>query len=633
MAVLDILLYSSDKSQLLSYQDNDGKMTTEIEFTFTHNCKIVYAIEKWALIEVCDKTHNALKALENKYDIETKRHIRKLHGFISKMHDGEYFYYMNKDEVSIVERKAAIQCINMLKKGIVDVRDIHNKVFKYYSVLNNTFEYISFGFDGIEVWVGEKEKENRTCRFCGGKVPDVTFDKIAHAVQDALGNKLLFCYEECDKCNHGLAPVEDNFRKLMDFRRAMYHISRKGTTKAPTVVGKNFIIKADNNGKPALYLMEEELPKDINKTKRFIHHLELATTMTNEKMYKALCKMVIDMLPSSELSHFENTIRWIRSDKDIVPDALPSILLTVLPTDKVIYKQPVLDILLNKRGHLEHSPFCTAIIWIYDIAYLFCVPLADLDGGMYKYDKDLKLHWKLIHQLLRINGWQQQNTSDDKFSTPWVNWDINPELPNIHILPKSNPIFSECFIREKDIQDAGLPVYDDAGISLCRVEATQFILSYKGIISDSDLRDVTNHIGGPEFTLDPINKQVRVRMWLDAYDTTDKIAYFKIRFGIVLTIDKFWTYIDMPCDKDGTLKSFALHYSLRDHLFIYALAYAEKALGPQRGNTYFAKCTLDKLLYSRRIFTYAYYLVPEGYDQKYKKIMDSWIHNDMDICM
>lgn len=633
MAVLNILLYSYSKNQLLTYQDTDGQMTSEIESAFVHNCEVVYGSGKWSLVKVCDKTHNALKVLEGKYDVESKRHIRKLHGFISKMQDGDYFYYMNKDEVSIVERKTAIRCLDMFQGKVEDAISIHNKVFKYYSKLNNTFEYISFGFDDIEVWIGEKVKENRTCRFCGGKMPDVTFDKVAHAVQDALGNKLLYCYEECDKCNHDLAPVEDNFRKLMDFRRAMYHISRKGTTKAPTVIGKNFIIKADDNGEPALYLMEEELPKGVNKAKKFVHHLDLVATMTNEKMYKALCKMVIDMLPSFELSHFENTIRWIRSDEDMVPDALPSALLTVLPTDKAIYKQPVLDILLNKRGHLVHSPFCSAILWIYDIAYMFCVPLTDVDGGKYKYDKDLQQHWELMCKLIGINGWQLQNTEDDKCSTPWVDWDINPAMPNIYILPKSNPIFSECFIREKDFQDAGLPAYDDAGITLYRVETAQFSSLYNGTISDSDLRDVTNHIGGPEFTLDPINRQVRVRMWIEANDTTDKIEYFKIYFNVILTIDKFWTYIDMPRDENGELKSFALHYSLRDHLFVYALAYAEIELSSQRKNTQFAKCTLGKLLPSRRIFTCAYYLVPIGYKQKYMKIMDSRIHNGMDICM
>ena len=61
--------------------------------------------------------------------------------------------------------------------------------------------------------------------------------------------------------------TEDNFRYIMDFRRAMYHISRKKTTKVPTVVGKSFIVKAGSHGEPELFLMKEALPQsEVMKT-------------------------------------------------------------------------------------------------------------------------------------------------------------------------------------------------------------------------------------------------------------------------------------------------------------------------------------------------------------------------------
>lgn len=83
------------------------------------------------------------------------------------------------------------------------------------------FEMLSFGYDGLEEWIGEPDENKRICRFCGKSVPRVSFKKIAHAIQDALGNKLLFCYEECDTCNHDLAMVEDQFCILMDFRHLL----------------------------------------------------------------------------------------------------------------------------------------------------------------------------------------------------------------------------------------------------------------------------------------------------------------------------------------------------------------------------------------------------------------------------
>lgn len=91
--------------------------------------------------------------------------------------------------------------------------------------------------------MGEEDVQKRVCRFCGKSVPDVKFDKRAHAIQDALGNKLLFCYEECDTCNHDLASVEDHFRIIMDFRHSIFRIPRKETTKAADVVGKILLLR------------------------------------------------------------------------------------------------------------------------------------------------------------------------------------------------------------------------------------------------------------------------------------------------------------------------------------------------------------------------------------------------------
>lgn len=44
-------------------------------------------------------------------------------------------------------------------------------------------------------------KENRICRFCGKKEPDVSFSKIAHALPESIGNHVLATYYECDVCN------------------------------------------------------------------------------------------------------------------------------------------------------------------------------------------------------------------------------------------------------------------------------------------------------------------------------------------------------------------------------------------------------------------------------------------------
>lgn len=623
MFELKILLYSSQRSQRIVYQDNDGVMISEIEQVFLRKCEVDFCATTWARVVVSDNTRCALKGLEQKYDTVTGRHIRKLYGFISKLSDGEVFYYLNEDKVSVVERRAAYDSI---KKQHLGVGVVHNAAFSHYSMLDYFFQYLSYGYDGIEEWIGEKDVSRRVCRFCGQKYPEVTFKKVAHAVQDALGNKLLFCYEECDTCNHDLASIEDNFRKIMDFRRAIYHIPRKGTTSSPKVVGKTFIIEPNNQGYPELFLMEEYISPKIDRAKPFIMHLELKDTMTNEGMYKALCKMVIDMLPSSELHHFENTVKWMTSNGRWAPDSLPSTWLSVLPTGNIVYPQPVLDILLNNKGRMPDSPYCTGILWIYDIAYMFVMPLTDVDAGKYKYDYDLTIHWHQVSKMIGLHNRQRQDSNNYHPSTPWVDWDVDLSLSNIHVLPKSDPIFLECLATKVNSLDIGMPPFTKNGIVFYEAKEIEYECYYNDTITDKDLRDLTLHIAGPRFLIDPINSHVHVKMESHVNDTTDKVRYYRYSFSVIFYVPTFWSYINIEM-KENALVSFAFHYGLRDYLYESALRHIEPAMSRLRAGSPFAKCSLEKMIEYKRILTLADYLVPIGNDNNYIEVLDSEIHS------
>ncbi len=625
MSSIIILLYSVNDTQRLSYNDNDGIMTTEIEHTFMRRCKIKHMNSAWAFIEVCPQTRSAIEELTHKYDDFTRHRIRKLKGFVDKLQDNDHFYYFNEMKASVVERRTAIDCIKVMKEGYVPFPMIHNKAFEHYSKLNILFEFHSYGYDGIESWVGNENEDNRVCRFCGKSRPDVTFNQKAHAIQEALGNKLLFCFDECDACNHNLAPIEDLFRRLMDFRRAMYHIPRKETTRTPTVLGKQFIIKADLDGSPVLYIMEEELPAGVDKTKPFFYHLEMGNPITDEGLYKALCKMVIDLIPAKELPHFENTIKWIKSNGDWFVDSLPSALCSVFTDDEVPFKQPVLDIMVNNRGILKNSPYCTAVLWIYDIAYMFSVPLTDVDAGKYKYDDDLKSHWQLMGDLIGIHHWVKQGTSNRHLSTPWVNWEIDPSSPNVKILPNNHPVFLETIRHEKENSDIRMPAFVTYGITLNRVAKSTFEVLYDGKVTEADLRDITQETLFPVFTIDKVLRTVSVQMQATAYDTTYRIPFFSFSFNVIFDINSFEKYINVEYDEQATI-TFAFHVELRNYLFDFALAAAECQLSMRRKGTQFEKCSLDKMKDRDCILEHAVYLVPSADGRKYITVKDNAIH-------
>lgn len=622
MPILKVILYSTQKSQRILYTDMDGVMTSEIDHTYCRKCEVFSLRPGGARIKVNAVTRNALLTLEQKYDKATGFHIRKLRGFISKLKDGDTFYYFNEDKTSIAERRIAIDCLNLELNGYSPSASLCLDIFEHYNIPNLIFQYLSYGYDGLEERIGETDIQKRVCRFCGKSVPEVAFDKEAHAIQHALGNKLLFCNEECDTCNHDLAIIEDQFRILMDFRRSIFRIPRKKTTKATQVIGKDFIIQANAKGEPHLYLMSEKLA-NIDTTKPFMHHFELKEPIVNEQMYKALCKMVIDLLPSCELAHFENTICWIKS-QSYAPDALPSIWLANLPTEIPVYKQPVLDIFINNRNQKQQAPYCTAIIWIYDIAYLFIVPLVDIDAGQYKYDHQLDVHLKWFQDWTGLEQWQKQDTNNYHLSTPWVNWLVNSALQNIHILSESDVVFNDCKVKKIEIPNVPMPDVKVEDLSLVAIEHATFEAFYNGSICDKDLVDVTQHVTQPLYIIDFERKQIKVVLEIEANDTTDKIPFFKCSFAVIIHINRFNEFVEFKDSSSET--SFVFHYQLRDVLFTYALAMVEPKMRKLRKGSQFEKCTFDKFIsISERLISDTVYIIPLE-DNKCIRIPDSKIH-------
>ena len=84
-------------------------------------------------------------------------------------------------------------------------------------------------------------------QICKRNNPEASFKKLAHAISDALGNDLLFCNEECGKCNGDLAPIEANLTDFLDFNRVVSGIkTKKG--EIPEVEGENFVIRRKGDG-------------------------------------------------------------------------------------------------------------------------------------------------------------------------------------------------------------------------------------------------------------------------------------------------------------------------------------------------------------------------------------------------
>ena len=517
--------------------------------------------------------------------------IRKLGAFVNFLSEDEAFYIFREDKSSMSDRRCAIEVLKRSTKP-TQWKTLH----EYYSrtlCVDPQYTFLSYGFDGIKTYVGEPDKDKRVCRFCGQSGSENFKKDEAHAIPDSLGNKLLICYDECKTCNNTLASIEENFLHMMDFRRSIYRIKRKSNSKTPHIIGENFVINEDA-GNPVVYLKKEGIAPGIDITKPFHHRLKHVDCVTNENIYKALVKFVIDLLPKKELSHFHNTIKWITEGDSWQPDALPSMLFAVLPDD-TLYEQPVIDIIINNKGYNHHSPYCTAILYICDVAYMYVVPLVDVDKGMYKYDADLTTHWTKM-KTIYPEMWILQDTSDWHKAYPWYDYPIDPSNPLFRILPSSDSIFDKC-PRSKNIDNGvEFPQLKKEGVQMKQILEASFINMYDGgPLSMDDFRDVTLNMDSPIFTIFPSRSEVIVTFRFETADTTDRIPFFEYKAKVLFQLDPFERNIEVCYDEDNDLHSFALDWQLRNYLFVYTLVVVDNAISAKRNKTYFASCTSEKL--------------------------------------
>lgn len=605
---MTFLIYTPLRSQDVVIPDDNKGMTAEVIDCIWEKSTYDFADDGAVHLLNDENSRNLLADLANRY----KKDCPSLQRFPSSLKgvgEKEGVFMINTEKSDFVSRRAAIEALHYQEAW----KERYDDVKQRLTVLSVDYNFLSFGFDDMPVRVGEPDKAKRVCRFCG-KSGAEKFKDEAHAIQDSLGNKLLVCNEECDECNHTLNKIEDAFLVMMDVRRSTFHISRKNSAKSARVVGENFVIEPDEKGDAHLYVMQEMLPSDTSSP--FMMRLNHKTNITNENMYKALVKMVIDLIPNNELPHFENTIKWI-TDGNWCPDALPSLWFA---ENKTIYRQPVLDIFLKKDGCKRELPYCTAVLWIYDAIYMYVVPMVDVDAGRYKYDKNLTSHWTWMKAQMGNRQWYQQDGFDYTPAVVWIDVPIDTKNPYIHALPKSDALFSDSLKKKVEPELVDFPVLDTSGIHVQSPVKATFSQIYKGAVTISDLTDITIHATTPTFVLFPLKRNVKFQMGYDANDTTDKIPYFKVSINVDFLLDDFWSNLDMKLDKEGMLISCAFDYHLRDYLYEVALAESEKILTTQRAGTPFAFCKTTKLIDNKRLLDGSALMVPTNEPDRFIKV-------------
>lgn len=301
-------------------------------------------------------------------DPDFKDKLKELIHTLLKEHDlqekaNTFFIDISSDEYVAFLRFNTLEKVDdsLIKESIYLINNCNTE---------NAYDCIVYDDTEANQFTGPSDLRQCTCRFCGESYPTVKFKKEnAHALPDSLGNKLVFCNDECIRCNGDLSVVEKNLINYLNFRRAKSKIpSKKG--KIITNTGQNYIVE----GKTGHIEITNEAILGKDEDNLIIKHLD-ANLITHLGIYRALCKIAIDLLPNDRLSDFTTTISWIKGS--VAPHTVPNVYYAYRKNKK---KQPIARVYVRKT-HVSSKeyPHCLVILDLIDLRFYYIIPFAKSD--------------------------------------------------------------------------------------------------------------------------------------------------------------------------------------------------------------------------------------------------------------
>lgn len=270
------------------------------------------------------------------------------------------------------------------------------------------------------------EKNNRICRFCGKTAIDgVKFgkDEHSHAISEALGNKSVFCLEECVCCNTKLGHIEQDLIKFLNCFLAIYQI--KGKIKPNRLDGLRDVLSPNLK-----FINENDLLKiesnDIDLTQPIstVHTVLKMNKYKEQNIYKTLCKYVVSLCQPEHKNLFQGTIRWINDDLE--ERKLPPILFSVIP----VIEQPILSYCV-RRNNDEALPYVIAELKTVCFSFLYIVPFCGIGYDTCDFDV-LFDSFKKIVQILPL--------SNEYFAVPFNSIELKAMEVDFNLCIKTNEI-------------------------------------------------------------------------------------------------------------------------------------------------------------------------------------------------
>jgi hypothetical protein len=228
--------------------------------------------------------------------------------------------------------------------------------------------YTNLMFSGLgagnkKIVLGSKPFE---CRFCGGKPPQRTFAKRAHAVSELLGNKIMTSLYECDVCNERFSTFEDDLGKMTRPARSIGGVIGKRGVPELELVSNDTTHKPNLTFKGGgLHLSHGagDIGIDLDEKAKTLALTYVQKPYRPLGVYKALCKSAFTLLPKDELEHFKELQQWLlQSDltTDQVYGSGSHICYTTFVPAFQPFKQPIVCLL--KRNELSTHLTCHCLL-------------------------------------------------------------------------------------------------------------------------------------------------------------------------------------------------------------------------------------------------------------------------------
>lgn len=360
-----------------------------------------------------EEMKKAINVFAEKYGNRNNYEPYELRKFMKRLEVDEPFYMFRMEHhlkyITQVQLSHAVYQLQAIKEGR-KADELWNQVAEDMKALLN--DYIIWTMGEEEVCIGD-ESDKRVCRFCGKTMADgARFTKKAHAISEALGNKTLLCSEECDCCNKRLAKIEDILSvAYLEINRSLFGI--KGKKGVNSVAGQNFVLDANSH-----QMVFGDITRVKNLDNKTSVRLEGRNIFTFQGLYKALVKIVIDLVEGEYIHHFRNTIEWINGN--LVATEFPPIKQMYCDA---IHEQPIVELFIRKKSRgVEAGPYCFANLFVCDLCFQFVVPFVDDDCGKMKKAEQLAPFENKMGATTSIYHWKYEwiDGGNEEQRTKWM---------------------------------------------------------------------------------------------------------------------------------------------------------------------------------------------------------------------